>query len=107
MKCIPAIVEPPWMSLHQPLQLSSVLVHQALLIAATYTSKQVDCRCELRPNVVTGSCGVSRDLPEDLAEVMANCGEKVHSPSTRSVRRARSINAVKNFVSSSVERTSE
>jgi len=43
----------------------------------------------------------------DAIDLYRDCGEEVHSPSTRSVRRARSKNAVKNFVSSSVERTSE
>jgi hypothetical protein len=36
--------EPPWMSLNQPLLLSSALVHQALLDPATYPSKQVPKR---------------------------------------------------------------
>ena len=41
------------------------------------------------------------------AEVLMIVGMKVHSPPTRFAPRARSKNAVKNFVSSSVERPSE
>ena len=72
------------------------------------------CKSAANPEVQALSClltvhnpRVSRDLSEDLSRSHDDWVEKVHSPSARSVRRARSKNAVKNFVSSPFERTSE